>query len=76
MTATGADDCAFMAGQIEMMGSLVMPSVIAQCSVSDGLSAEEPCEDFTHSMRPMINPVGVYVKPRLVELVGIGLGLN
>ena len=69
--AMGADDCEIVVGQ---MGSLAMPLVVAQCSVFDGLSAEEPYADFTHSMRLMINPNGVYVKPRSVEKVGIGLG--
>ena len=77
-----------VAGHIKKMGSLAMPSVLVQCSVSDGLSAEEPFADFTHSMRQMSNPNGVYVKlaplPETVgcpvlsslEKVGIGLGLK
>ena len=87
-TATGANVSEITAGHIETMGSLVMPSVLVQCSVSDGLSAEKPFADFTHSMRPMSNPDGVYVKPApqpepvgcpvvsLLEKVGIELGLK
>ncbi|KAK7848722.1 sodium/hydrogen exchanger 7 [Quercus suber] len=75
--ATGAD-----------VREIAMPSVVAQCSVSDGLSAEEPFADFTHSIRPMSNPDGVYVKSdpqpeiggcpvvSLLGKVGIGLGLK
>lgn len=73
-------------GQIETMGSLAKPSVVAQCSASGGLSVEEPYADFTHSMRTMINLDGVHEKSApqsetngclvvsSMEKVGIGLG--
>lgn len=63
------------------MGSLAKLSAVAQCSVSDGLSVEEPYVDFTHFVRPMTNPDGVSEKsvPLMVssiEMMGIGLGLT
>ena len=68
-TAMGVGDCEIVVGQIETMGSLAKPSVVAKCTIFDGFSVEEsltildkPDEDLTHSMRTMMNPNGDYEK--------------
>ncbi|KAK9988962.1 hypothetical protein SO802_029201 [Lithocarpus litseifolius] len=53
--ATGVDDCEIVVGQIETMGRLAKPLMVAKCTVSDGFSVKEsstildkPDADLTH----------------------------
>ena len=76
--AMGVDDGEIVVGQIETLGSLAKPLVVARCTVSDGFSVEET----------MLNPDSVYEKfasqseivgclvELSLEMVGIGLGLK